>query len=186
MPIGRFFCVMAPLLAAFMWFVASSMEPTPPPRTQAATKALAANATSPVSKADASGRFDSAVRPEPPAASPQTSAQEAHATNLDSGLAAPETSGSAAPAVAPKQTQKHNGRKRVAQRPTRQKTYASTARHPNYFPYENAAHAGYQPARPRPFGRGLSHSNFAPRPLPPTAARGSSAAASPNPRRPSP
>src|SRR2546426_1023674 len=160
MPFGRFFLVIGPSLAAFLWFVSSYMEPDPPVRTKSPTTAQAAGpgtsapaqAAKPVAPVQAATPA-AAVRVEP-AANPPATAQGAPSRGINETAAA-ETAGSAEPTPPPDTAQKHKKRKQVAQRRQRRNNYASTARRHD-TPYYNAPYYAYAPpyARYRPFPYG--------------------------------
>jgi hypothetical protein len=159
MPFGRFFLVIGPSLAAFLWFVSSYMEPDPPVRTKSPTTAQAAGpgttapaqAAKPIAPVQAATPA-AAVRVEP-AANPPATAQGAPSQGINETAAA-ETAGSAEPTPPPDTAQKHKKRKQVAQRRQRRNNYASTARRPYHdTPYYNAPYYAYAPpyARSQPF-----------------------------------
>ena len=160
MPFGRYFLVIGPSLAAFLWVVSSYMEPDPPVRAKSPTTAQAAGpgttasgqagkAVVPVQAATPAA----AVRVEPAANPP---AQGAPSQGM-SETAAAETAASAEPAPPPVDAaQKHKKRKQVAQRRQRRNNYAWTARRYD-TPYYNAPYYAYAPPyaryRPYPYGQ---------------------------------
>jgi len=159
MPFGRYFLVIGPSLAAFLWFVSSYMEPDPPVRAKSQTTAQAAGpgttapgqAGKPVAPGQATAA--AAVRVEP-AANPPTTAQGAPSQGINETAAA-ETAGSAEATPPPVDAaQKHKKRKQVAQRRQRRNNYASTARR---TPYYNAPYYAYAPPyaryQPYPYGQ---------------------------------
>ena len=150
MPIGRFLCVVTPLLVAFLWLLASSMEPASTARPTSAQARAASPATT-VGRASEPGSVRSSASPtaEPSAVSPQPAVQDTHLTNAENALA--RTEASASTGLASTQ-QKQASRKRQVQ-PQRTKTQAST-QHPGYqvqtyhSAYSNArnpAYSGYRP-----------------------------------------
>ena len=160
MPFGRYFLVIGPSLAAFLWFVSSYMEPDPPVRTKSPTTAQAAGpgttapaqSAKPAAAASVQAATPAAAVRVAPAANPLTTAQGAPSQGINETAAA-ETAGSAEPTPPPVDAaQKHKKRKQVAQRRQRRNNYASTARRPYY----NAPYYAYAPpyARYQPFPYG--------------------------------
>jgi hypothetical protein len=149
-PLGRYFLVIGPSLAAFLWFIGSYMEPDPPVRTPAAAQAAKPGTTgsaqavkpAPTATVQAAEPAPAAAIPVQPAAAPSPATNEATATTA-----------SAEPAPPPVQAaQEQKKRKQVAQRRHRRNNYASTARR-QYYGTPYAPYYAYAPGyRSFPYG----------------------------------
>jgi hypothetical protein len=144
MPIRRYFVVIGPALAAFLWFLSSYLEPSPPVRAQPGVAAQAAKpaATFSVQPANPAAAAPSRAKPTDPLAvaglqaepQPEPQAEAKPPVEVTKSADATERPGQTA--------RKHKQRKQTAQRRQRRNNFATAARRPS----DDAPHyAGYQP-----------------------------------------